>query len=441
MFRLIHVTPQSIGGSHTALSISHHRHPPSTSSNSLSDFGVDVLQSIAMSLHAIDFPHLRVAVNSSTSHSTSTSSSSSSLKQSLLYPTVAQVTPTIHHHNNHFNDSFYQVEEEEEEEEVDDEPNVQQDEPKYSERSNKMSSSSVQIANGSSDNVSASSSSSSSSKKHHPSHSQQAIYVDIETMRMQLSSVFMKFQSRISIDTIRPLHVFLGLNHNAGYCLSPTAFTPPVKLSTNKLVDKSAPEKIKSRVQLNFAYFISNYALLAIMTAVVIALMHPGMVLFVGIVYLLWKGHQFLINHPLIVFGVEVHALLSIKQRFYFLFIMTSVVVVWKCLAPTIFFLSISSFLIITHSLLRDPKDVEASGSSTGLDRYNNKRNDDDDVDIEGGNGDDDHHHDYNNNNNNHSSTTSLIDRAAVKSPGAEKRRNAVHSNGASNSDLLLSKQ
>ena len=396
-----------------------------------------------MSLHAIDFPHLRVAVNSSTSHSTSTSSSSSSLKQSLLYPTVAQVTPTIHHHNNHFNDSFYQVEEEEEEEEVDDEPNVQQDEPKYSERSNKMSSSSVQIANGSSDNVSASSSSSSSSsKKHHPSHSQQAIYVDIETMRMQLSSVFMKFQSRISIDTIRPLHVFLGLNHNAGYCLSPTAFTPPVKLSTNKLVDKSAPEKIKSRVQLNFAYFISNYALLAIMTAVVIALMHPGMVLFVGIVYLLWKGHQFLINHPLIVFGVEVHALLSIKQRFYFLFIMTSVVVVWKCLAPTIFFLSISSFLIITHSLLRDPKDVEASGSSTGLDRYNNniKRNDDDDVDIEGGNGDDDHHHDYNNNNN-HSSTTSLIDRAAVKSPGAEKRRNAVHSNGASNSDLLLSKQ
>ena len=396
-----------------------------------------------MSLHAIDFPHLRVAVNSSTSNSASnSSSSSSSLKQSLLYPTVAQVTPTIHHHNNHFNDSFYQVEEEEEEEEVDDEPNVQQDEPKYSERSNKMSSSSVQIANGSSDNVSASSSSSSSSsKKHHPSHSQQAIYVDIETMRMQLSSVFMKFQSRISIDTIRPLHVFLGLNHNAGYCLSPTAFTPPVKLSTNKLVDKSAPEKIKSRVQLNFAYFISNYALLAIMTAVVIALMHPGMVLFVGIVYLLWKGHQFLINHPLIVFGVEVHALLSIKQRFYFLFIMTSVVVVWKCLAPTIFFLSISSFLIITHSLLRDPKDVEASGSSTGLDRYNNKRNDDDDVDIEGGNGDDDHHHDYNNNNNNHSSTTSLIDRAAVKSPGAEKRRNAVHSNGASNSDLLLSKQ
>lgn len=394
-----------------------------------------------MSLHAIDFPHLRVAVNSSTSHSTSTSSSSSSLKQSLLYPTVAQVTPTIHHHNNHFNDSFYQVEEEEEEEEVDDEPNVQQDEPKYSERSNKMSSSSVQIANGSSDNVSASSSSSSSSsKKHHPSHSQQAIYVDIETMRMQLSSVFMKFQSRISIDTIRPLHVFLGLNHNAGYCLSPTAFTPPVKLSTNKLVDKSAPEKIKSRVQLNFAYFISNYALLAIMTAVVIALMHPGMVLFVGIVYLLWKGHQFLINHPLIVFGVEVHALLSIKQRFYFLFIMTSVVVVWKCLAPTIFFLSISSFLIITHSLLRDPKDVEASGSSNGLDRYNSKRNDDDDVDIEGGNGDDDHHHDYNNNNN-HSSTTSLIDRAAVKSPGAEKRRNTVHSNGASNSDLLLSKQ
>jgi PRA1 family protein len=344
----------------------------------------------------------------------------------LLYPAVAQVTPTnTTSNNNNIDDSFYQDDNDESEE--------KQEAYNFYERTNRMSSSSVQIANGSSDNGSSSSSSNRTKNHRQYQQQQQPIYVDIETMRMQLSSLFTKFQSRISIDTVRPLHVFLGLNQNAGYCLSPTAFTPPVKLSTNKLVDKSTPEKIKSRVQLNFAYFISNYALLAVMTAVVIALMHPGMVLFVGIVYLLWMGHEFLIRHPLIVFGVEVHTLLSIKQRFYFLFTMTSFVVIWKCLAPTIFFLSISSFLIITHSLLRDPKDVEASGSSSfGVDRYNNKN--DDDVDIEGGSGeDDDHHHDS-------GITTSLIDRNAVKSPGAEKRRNAV-SNGNSTSDLLLSKQ
>ena len=286
------------------------------------------------------------------------------------------------------------------------------------------SSSSVQVANG--DSTGNSSSSYHTKSHRHQQQQQQPIYVDIESMRMQLSSLVTKFQSRISIDTVRPLHVFLGLNHNAGYCLSPTAFTPPVKLSTNKLVDKSTPEKIKSRVQLNFAYFISNYALLAIMTAVVIALMHPGMVLFVGIVYLLWMGHEFLIRHPLIVFGVEVHSLLSIKQRFYFLFTMTTLVVIWKCLVPTLFFISISSFLIITHSLLRDPKDVEASGA--GMDRYSNRENDDDDVDIEGGGTGDDI-------DNNGGITASLIDRGGMKSPGAEKRRNVV----SSGSDLLLS--
>jgi hypothetical protein len=148
-------------------------------------------------------------------------------------------------------------------------------------------------------------------------------------------------------------------------------------------------------------------------------------------------GHEFLIRHPLIVFGVEVHTLLSIKQRFYFLFTLTTCVVIWKCLVPTIFFLSISSFLIITHSLLRDPKDVEASGSSSGsgTDRYNSNDGDDDDDDVEGGGvgGDEDHSN----------ITTSLIDRTMVKSPGAEKRRNTIHcSNGSTTgSDLLLSKQ
>ena len=84
-------------------------------------------------------------------------------------------------------------------------------------------------------------------------------------------------------------------------------------------MDKGTPEKIRSRVKLNVAYFMSNYALLAAMTAIVVAMMHPGMVFFVAVVYFMWKAHEFLIRNSLNLFGIEVHALLTIKQRFYVL--------------------------------------------------------------------------------------------------------------------------
>ena len=240
-----------------------------------------------------------------------------------------------------------------------------------------------------------------------------AIHVDIETMRIQLSSLVARLQSRISMDTIRPLPIFLGLN--PGFCFSASAFTPPMRK-----VDKSTYEKIKSRVQLNFAYFISNYALIAIMTAVVVALMHPGMVLFVGLVFLLWRAHEFLIRNPLIVFGVEVHSLLTIKQRFYFLFTISTFVVIWKCLMPTLIFISIATFLVISHAILRDPKDVEAFAAG---DRYSNVESDDDDLEEGGMSGGD---------SNDSSSSAVMVERTSLTSPGAEKRRTVVASTGSS---------
>lgn len=223
----------------------------------------------------------------------------------------------------------------------------------------------------------------------------QPIAVNIESMRLQLSSLAARIQSRISVDTLRPLPMFLGLNPGAGFCLSTSAFTPPVRK-----MDKGTPEKIRSRVKLNFAYFASNYALLVAMTAVVVALMHPGMVFFVAIVYSLWKGHEFLIRNPVNLFGIEVHALLTIKQRFYFLFTITTLVVVWKCLAPTMIFLAISSLMILLHALMRDPKDVESFGGA--------EPHDSDDDDLEGGG------------ENSSGSSEVLVER-----PGAGKRRGA----------------
>lgn len=204
----------------------------------------------------------------------------------------------------------------------------------------------------------------SSSKQQQPT-----IAVNIETLRLQLSSFAARIQSRVSVDTLRSLPLFLGLG--TGGCLSAQAFTPPVRK-----MDKGTPEKIRSRVKLNFAFFLSNYVLLAAMTAIVVALMHPGMVFFLALVYGLWKLHAFLIRNQLIVFGIQVHALLTVQQRFYMLFTITTLVVFWKCLAPTVIFMAISSLMIISHALLRDPKDVESFG---------NEHLDSDDDDIEGG--------------------------------------------------------
>ena len=205
----------------------------------------------------------------------------------------------------------------------------------------------------------------------------QPIAINIETLRLQISSWVARVRSRVSVDTLRPLPVFLGLNPVAGFCLRGAAFTPPVTKLT-----KTTHEKIRSRVSLNFAYFLTNYVLLASMVALVVSLMHPGMVFFLAIVYGLWSLHSFLIRNKLELFGVPVHALLTIQQRFYLLLTITSVVVVWKCLAPTLIFLAISGILILSHAFLRDPKDVEAASSGS-----NHGDNSDDDEDIEAGAG------------------------------------------------------
>ena len=188
-----------------------------------------------------------------------------------------------------------------------------------------------------------------------------AIAINIETMRLQIGSFVARLQSRVSVDTLRPLPLFLGLNPVSGFCLSASAFTPPVTKLT-----KTTPEKIRSRVKLNFAFFLTNYVLLAGLVGIVVAMMHPGMVFFMGIVYGLWSLHSFLIRNKLELFGIQVHSILTIQQRFYVLAFITAIVVVWKCLAPTLIFLTISGLMILSHAFLRDPKDVEASGVLRG---------------------------------------------------------------------------
>jgi len=83
------------------------------------------------------------------------------------------------------------------------------------------------------------------------------------------------------------------------------------------------------------------------------------MLFFCILLYGLWSCHSFLIRNELEVFGIQVQSLMTIQQRWYVLFVITTVEVVWKCLVPTIIFVVISAVLILSHAFLRDPKHIE----------------------------------------------------------------------------------
>lgn len=176
------------------------------------------------------------------------------------------------------------------------------------------------------------------------------------------------------MDTVRPLNMFLGIT-GPSFCFSPAAFNTPVKK-----FDKSTYEKFQSRLKLNFAFFLSNYALVTAGVALVTALMHPGMVILVGLIWGLWALHTFLISNELILFGKNVGTLISISHRSTVLMILTAIVIVWKCLTPTIIVIAISGGLILVHALLRDPSHVTSGGFSGGSGHNSLTLSDDDSI-------------------------------------------------------------
>lgn len=166
----------------------------------------------------------------------------------------------------------------------------------------------------------------------------------------------------MTLDTIRPLPMFLGISEHA-LCFSPTAFTPPVKK-----LDKSSTEKLKSRIKLNFTFFLSNYAIVAVGVALVVALMHPGMIAFLVVLWGMWGFHTFLISNEVIVLGRNIGTLVSISHRSNALSVITFGVIVWKCLWPAITVVTLSSLLVLSHAVMRDPKHMDTSSASGNRD-------------------------------------------------------------------------
>lgn len=197
-----------------------------------------------------------------------------------------------------------------------------------------------------------------------------SVNLDLESMKAFMTSMMTYIAARVTMDTVRPLNMFLGIT-GPSFCFSPLAFNTPLKK-----VDKSSYEKLQSRLKLNFAFFLSNYALVTAGVALVTALMHPGMVILVGLIWGLWTLHNFLISNELIIFGRNIGTLISISQRSTLLMILTAMVTIWKCLKPTITVIIISGVMIFTHALLRDPTHVTSGDFQSG----NGGMSDDDSV-------------------------------------------------------------
>merc|ERR1711924_161526 len=72
------------------------------------------------------------------------------------------------------------------------------------------------------------------------------------------------------------------------------------------------------------------------------------------------------ISNEVLVFGRNIGTMISISQRSTILIILTTIVIIFWCLKPTVQVIAISGALIFTHALLRDPTHVTSGDFQSG---------------------------------------------------------------------------
>ena len=175
----------------------------------------------------------------------------------------------------------------------------------------------------------------------------------IESVRLQCGSFVARLQSHVSIENVRPLPEFLGLQSapkNIQY--SPDECMTTSMTSGGKINAMCA--KVQKRIRQNFTYFLSNYAIVAAMTALTVLVLHPSVIFMFFFLTALWWCHGYMIRHELVVASVRIHAIFSVQQRFYILFCLSWFLIIITCVMPTLWFLLISSFIILFHATVRD---------------------------------------------------------------------------------------
>mmetsp|Transcript_2164 Transcript_2164/g.3882 ORF Transcript_2164/g.3882 Transcript_2164/m.3882 type:complete len:278 (-) Transcript_2164:373-1206(-) len=195
---------------------------------------------------------------------------------------------------------------------------------------------------------------------------------------------FVSFTSKLTMDTLRPLPLFMGVT-GPSFCFAADAFSPPISLS--RQADKSSLEKLISRLSRNLNFFATNYAFMAMCTIMVVALMHPGMLLYVGITWALWWLHVVVIQQDvrLVVLNRDLDHIFTHKRRSWILTAWTVWVALAKCLRPSMKGMAISGALVLFHALMRDPSKLAADvvASRSTLSRGSSDSDDGSEVMVE----------------------------------------------------------
>ena len=170
--------------------------------------------------------------------------------------------------------------------------------------------------------------------------------------------------SKLTMDTLRSLSLFIGLS-GPSLCIAADAFSSPITLHQGS--NKTSTVKIRSRMSRNLAFFSTNYAFLTVGTILVVALMHPIMLLYVCVTWGLWYLHITIIREDirLVIMDKDLNDVLNPKRRSWILTALTLWVAIWKCLRPLLMGTAISAVLTVIHALMRDPKKLVLSGGAS----------------------------------------------------------------------------
>mmetsp|Transcript_14593 Transcript_14593/g.21513 ORF Transcript_14593/g.21513 Transcript_14593/m.21513 type:complete len:234 (+) Transcript_14593:75-776(+) len=182
--------------------------------------------------------------------------------------------------------------------------------------------------------------------------------IQVEKARSHMFSVLHGLSDHVSIETLRPLTTFLGTKGHP-FRVSKGAFTSPLR-GLEEHDKKQSLDMIQTRLSLNGAFFLTNYVFAACGIAVVISLLHPGMLFVCSVVWGLWWFHDYLIHHEVKLGPQNLGTMLSITHRSTILTVITIVATLWKCLVPVMSCIIVSTIVILFHACLRDPQQIES---------------------------------------------------------------------------------
>ena len=115
-------------------------------------------------------------------------------------------------------------------------------------------------------------------------------------IRRQLHSISEHFANRLTLNLLRPLPLFMGINPTNS-CINPTAFSLPFgnashSVNPNPANHKNLAATINIRLSKNLSFFFTNYVFIFFITLLVVSLSHPLTLLYCTGLGAVWFAHS-----------------------------------------------------------------------------------------------------------------------------------------------------